>query len=122
MTIPSVFTSHTTAALLTTLLTTPGLRVTLTPTTMTSSPFFDTLLVLVVSPLVTLTVVYALLLVRSRIRRRRWRAPKSLVERRLPKYRLPDHSTASSAAYNLVRDELLLDGNSRQNLATFCTT
>jgi glutamate decarboxylase len=25
-------------------------------------------------------------------------------------------------AYTLVRDELLLDGNSRQNLATFCTT
>ncbi|KAF1958991.1 hypothetical protein CC80DRAFT_24072 [Byssothecium circinans] len=58
-----------------------GLWVTLTPTNMSSSPFFDTLLVLVVSPLVTLTVVYALLLLRSRIRRRRWRAPKSLVER-----------------------------------------
>lgn len=58
-----------------------GLWVTLTPTTMSTSPFFDTLLVLVVSPLVTLTVVYALLLLRSRIRRRRWRAPKSLVER-----------------------------------------
>ncbi|WP_367849367.1 glutamate decarboxylase [Rhodoferax sp. WC2427] len=43
-------------------------------------------------------------------------------QRRLPKYRLPEHSTAASAAYNLVRDELLLDGNSRQNLATFCTT
>jgi hypothetical protein len=58
-----------------------GLWLTLTPTTMSSSPFFDTLLVLVVSPLVTLTVVYALLLLRSRIRRRRWRAPKSVVER-----------------------------------------
>lgn len=58
-----------------------GLWVTLTPTTMSTSPFFDTLLVLVVSPLVTLTVVYALLLLRSRIRRRRWRAPKSLVDR-----------------------------------------
>lgn len=58
-----------------------GLWVTLTPTNMSSSPFFDTLLVLVVSPLITLTVVYALLLLRSRIRRRRWRAPKSLVER-----------------------------------------
>jgi hypothetical protein len=57
-----------------------GLWVTLTPTS-GASPFFDTLLVLVVSPLVTLTVVYALLLVRSRIRRRRWRAPKSVVER-----------------------------------------
>jgi hypothetical protein len=58
-----------------------GLWVTLTPTTVSTNPFFDTLLVLVVSPLVTLTVVYALLLLRSRIRRRRWRAPKSVVER-----------------------------------------
>lgn len=58
-----------------------GLWVTLTPTTMSTNPFFDTLLVLVVSPLITLTVVYALLLLRSRIRRRRWRAPKSVVER-----------------------------------------
>ncbi|KAJ4992657.1 hypothetical protein SVAN01_01703 [Stagonosporopsis vannaccii] len=58
-----------------------GLWVTLTPTNVSSSPFFDTLLVLVVSPLVTLSVVYALLLLRSRIRRRRWRAPKSVVER-----------------------------------------
>ncbi|KAI9779809.1 MAG: hypothetical protein M1839_007122 [Geoglossum umbratile] len=58
-----------------------GLWVTLSPTSMSTSPFFDTLLVLVVSPLVTLTVVYALLLLRSRIRRRRWRAPKSVVER-----------------------------------------
>jgi hypothetical protein len=58
-----------------------GLWVTLTPATMSTSPFLDTLLVLVVSPLVTLTVVYALLLLRSRIRRRRWRAPKSVVER-----------------------------------------
>jgi len=58
-----------------------GLWVTLTPTNLSSSPFFDTLLVLVVSPLITLTVVYALLLLRSRIQRRRWRAPKSVVER-----------------------------------------
>lgn len=58
-----------------------GLWVTLTPTNMSSNPFLDTLLVLVVSPLVTLTVVYALLLLRSRMQRRRWRAPKSVVER-----------------------------------------
>ena len=42
--------------------------------------------------------------------------------RSLPKYRLPECSTAPSVAYSLVHDELLLDGNSRQNLATFCTT
>lgn len=76
-----------------------GLWITLTPTSMSSSPFFDTLLVLVVSPLVTLTVVYALLLLRSRIRRRRWRAPKSVVER-LPvrTYQtMPSTTTTSSS-------------------------
>ncbi|EMD89636.1 hypothetical protein COCC4DRAFT_186001 [Bipolaris maydis ATCC 48331] len=76
-----------------------GLWVTLTPTNVSSSPFFDTLLVLVVSPLVTLTVVYVLLLLRSRIRRRRWRAPKSVVER-LPvrTYQTISDSPSSSAA------------------------
>lgn len=57
-----------------------GLWVTITPTGSTA-PFFDTLLVLVVSPLITLTVVYALLILRAKIRRRRWRAPKSVVDR-----------------------------------------
>ncbi|KAF2209465.1 hypothetical protein CERZMDRAFT_26731, partial [Cercospora zeae-maydis SCOH1-5] len=76
-----------------------GLWVTLSPASMSSSPFFDTLLVLVVSPLVTLTVVYALLLLRSRIRRRRWRAPKSVVER-LPvrTYQTMPSSTASTTS------------------------
>ncbi|KAJ8117984.1 hypothetical protein OPT61_g940 [Boeremia exigua] len=77
-----------------------GLWVTLTPTNVSSSPFFDTLLVLVVSPLVTLSVVYALLLLRSRIRRRRWRAPKSVVER-LPVrtyHTISDSSSTPSAA------------------------
>ncbi|EMD65868.1 hypothetical protein GGP41_010649 [Bipolaris sorokiniana] len=76
-----------------------GLWVTLTPTNVSSSPFLDTLLVLVVSPLVTLTVVYVLLLLRSRIRRRRWRAPKSVVER-LPvrTYQTISDSPSSSAA------------------------
>ncbi|KAF2258367.1 hypothetical protein CC78DRAFT_124721 [Lojkania enalia] len=74
-----------------------GLWVTLTPTNMSTSPFFDTLLVLVVSPLVTLTVVYALLLLRSRIRRQRWRAPKSIVER-LPVRTYQTISDSSSSA------------------------
>ncbi|KAK6342035.1 hypothetical protein TWF730_001516 [Orbilia blumenaviensis] len=57
-----------------------GLWITLTPTRLSSSPFVDTLLVLVVSPVITLTVVYTMLLLRSRYRRRRWRAPKSIVD------------------------------------------
>jgi len=40
----------------------------------------------------------------------------------LPKYRFPKEETDPSAAYQLVHDELLLDGNSRQNVATFCQT
>lgn len=40
----------------------------------------------------------------------------------LPKYRMPDGEVEPHTAYSLIRDELLLDGNARQNLATFCTT
>ncbi|KAL3477749.1 hypothetical protein BJX99DRAFT_225668 [Aspergillus californicus] len=79
-----------------------GLWVTLTPTSMSTSPFFDTLLVLVVSPLLTLSVVYILLLLRSRIRRRRWRAPKSLVER-LPVRTYHTLPTASSSSSSSLR-------------------
>ncbi|WP_210577954.1 glutamate decarboxylase [Streptomyces sp. GESEQ-4] len=39
-----------------------------------------------------------------------------------PKHRLPDHPMAPTTAYQLVHDELMLDGNSRLNLATFVTT
>ena len=102
-----------------------GLWVTLTPTS-GASPFLDTLLVLVVSPLVTLTVVYALLLIRSRIRRRRWRAPKSVVERlpvrtyqtiqtpgnRSP--RLPPSPTAATVSTPLLQR----GGNSRPRSRT----
>jgi glutamate decarboxylase len=40
----------------------------------------------------------------------------------LPKYKVPKQETDPAAAYQLVHDELLLDGNSRQNVATFCQT
>lgn len=40
----------------------------------------------------------------------------------LPKFKFPQEETNSGAVYQLVHDELLLDGNSRQNLATFCQT
>ncbi|KAB2974016.1 glutamate decarboxylase [Streptomyces sp. SS1-1] len=39
-----------------------------------------------------------------------------------PTHRLPDSPMAPSTAYQLVHDELMLDGNSRLNLATFVTT
>ena len=40
----------------------------------------------------------------------------------MPKYRIPDGEQDPRHAYQVVADELLLDGNSRQNLATFCQT
>jgi glutamate decarboxylase len=40
----------------------------------------------------------------------------------LPKNRMPADSTFPDTAYRLVHDELLLDGSSRLNLATFVTT
>ncbi|MBU3823446.1 MAG: glutamate decarboxylase [Candidatus Oceanisphaera merdipullorum] len=42
--------------------------------------------------------------------------------KQLPKYVLPEKSTNADFVYRVVHDELMLDGNSRQNLATFCTT
>jgi glutamate decarboxylase len=40
----------------------------------------------------------------------------------VPKYQMPAGGLRSDIALALVRDELLLDGNARQNLATFCQT
>ncbi len=40
----------------------------------------------------------------------------------VPKYRIPKTGIRPDVAYAIVRDELLLDGNARQNLATFCQT
>jgi len=40
----------------------------------------------------------------------------------IPKYSLPDKEMSSRTAYQLVHDELMLDGNARLNLATFVTT
>ncbi|KAF8451204.1 hypothetical protein BDZ91DRAFT_802778 [Kalaharituber pfeilii] len=67
-----------------------GLWVMLACTPGPVNPFLDTLLVLVVSPLGTLGIVYksasakrcvvAMLAIRARLQRRRWRAPKSIVE------------------------------------------
>src|SRR2546426_4775856 len=41
---------------------------------------------------------------------------------RVPKNRLPDEPMDPGTAYQIVHDELLLDGNARTNLATFVTT
>jgi glutamate decarboxylase len=40
----------------------------------------------------------------------------------LPKNRIPEQGALSQTAYRLIHDELLLDGSSRLNLATFVTT
>ena len=40
----------------------------------------------------------------------------------VPKYSLPDGEMPQDAAYQLVHDEVMLDGNARLNTATFVTT
>jgi glutamate decarboxylase len=40
----------------------------------------------------------------------------------VPKNRMPAGEIAADTAYEIIHDELMLDGNSRQNLATFVTT
>lgn len=46
----------------------------------------------------------------------------ALSSRSLPRYALPQQGSSARSSYQLVRDELFMDGNARQNLATFCTT
>ncbi|KAH8884251.1 hypothetical protein GQ53DRAFT_401572 [Thozetella sp. PMI_491] len=103
-----------------------GLWVTITPTG-SASPFFDTLLVLVISPLITLTLVYALLILRAKIRRRRWRAPKSVVEQ-LPvrTYHTvattPAHSPRLPSPTSSSPTTPLLQGSSRSRPRSRTTT
>src|ERR1700683_4508164 len=40
----------------------------------------------------------------------------------IPRYKLPEHGVVPRTALQVVRDELILDGNARLNLATFVTT
>jgi glutamate/tyrosine decarboxylase-like PLP-dependent enzyme len=41
---------------------------------------------------------------------------------RAPRHTLPEQEMDPDTAYQFVRDELMLDGNARLNLATFVTT
>ncbi len=45
-----------------------------------------------------------------------------LSQTRMPKNRMPDASAAPDAVYRHIHDQLMLDGSSRLNLATFVTT
>ena len=40
----------------------------------------------------------------------------------VPRFRLPDGEMLPETAYQVIHDELMLDGNARMNLATFVTT
>ncbi|MFD8457815.1 glutamate decarboxylase [Streptomyces antimycoticus] len=48
--------------------------------------------------------------------------PVSGMTGRPPHHCIPDEPMAPTTAYQFVHDELMLDGNARQNLATFVTT
>src|SRR2546426_3823116 len=43
-------------------------------------------------------------------------------ETAIPRWRIPDGEMLPDTAYQIIHDEILLDGNARQNLATFVTT
>ncbi len=45
-----------------------------------------------------------------------------VLEKPVPKYKMPEDEMDPRAAYHIIHDELMLDGNSRLNLATFVTT
>ncbi|WMV31443.1 hypothetical protein MTR67_024828 [Solanum verrucosum] len=40
----------------------------------------------------------------------------------LPRFKMPENSIPKDAAYQIINDELMLDGNPRLNLASFVTT
>ncbi|GCE24051.1 hypothetical protein KDK_78510 [Dictyobacter kobayashii] len=44
------------------------------------------------------------------------------LDRAVPRNEMPEEEMLPQTAYQLVHDELILDGNARQNLATFVTT
>jgi glutamate decarboxylase len=46
----------------------------------------------------------------------------TLESQRLPRHELPEGEMPPDVAYQIVHDELMLDGNARLNLATFVTT
>jgi glutamate decarboxylase len=43
-------------------------------------------------------------------------------ETKIPRWKIPDGEMLPDSAYQIIHDEILLDGNARQNLATFVTT
>jgi len=44
------------------------------------------------------------------------------LEHRIPRHRIPDGEMPRDVAYEIIHDELMLDGNARLNVATFVTT
>src|SRR3954454_12209452 len=46
----------------------------------------------------------------------------TLESQSIPRHELPDGEMAPDVAYQIVHDELMLDGNARLNVATFVTT
>ena len=40
----------------------------------------------------------------------------------IPRHTMPDEQLSPDVAYQIIHDELMLDGNARLNVATFVTT
>ena len=44
------------------------------------------------------------------------------LSQKIPKYKFPETEEDPRSIYQIIHDELMLDGNARQNMATFCST
>src|SRR6059036_192472 len=49
-------------------------------------------------------------------------APHFTLEGEIPRHRMREHELTPDTAYQIIHDELMLDGNARLNLATFVST
>jgi len=50
------------------------------------------------------------------------RLESKVLNDKIDTYRFPEAKQEPRTVYQTIHDQLILDGNSRQNLATFCTT
>ena len=50
------------------------------------------------------------------------RSKENILFEGLSKTQIPQNKSDASSVYAQIKDELMLDGNSKQNLATFCQT
>jgi len=109
--IPSTFIPHASYLSLSFLLSLPPpLEVIISPSTASDWPLLDTLLIVVLSPLFTLTCIYILLILRRRVQRRRELAPISVVNSLPHRIWTPEKDDEHTTGESLLSAESLAEG------------